>query len=548
MASLAFTPTPTPNLDLSNSKAKPTKSLKKGRIQAAFKILTEMDRRKFPVGPDIYGLLLQGCLYDRALFMGLQIHSRIVKHGDSLATNEYLETKLFIFYAKCHLYEVANIFFYRLSVKNVFSWAAYIGLNCRMGFYREALMGLCEMIDSGILADNFVVPNILKACAAMQWITFGRGVHGYVVKMGFDRCVFVSSSLVDAYGKCGILEDARKVFDNMPDKNVVTWNSMIGSYVQNGFDVEAAQVFSDMRLEDVKPNQVTLLSFLSASANLGAVEEGKQAHAIAVLGGYELDSILGGSILNFYSKVGLIKDAELVFGMMLEKDAVAWNLLISSYVQYGQVEKALDLCHLMRLDNMRFDSVTLASILSACSIMGNIKLGKEGHCYCIRHNLVSDLAVANKLGKIGEALKLFYGMQLESVPPNVMSWNAVILGFIRNGQINEAQDMFSHMQAVGIHPNLMTFTTLIYGLVQNGFGNEAILVFQKMQECGIRANLPIIISTISACTDVASLQYGRAIHGYILRHALLSPIPVATALADMYSKCGNMDQARRVLV
>lgn len=140
MASLAFTPTPTPNLDLSNSKAKPTKSLKKvigklphlsipqiqhkncqsnlqesyfntifslcgqGRIQAAFKILTEMDRRKFPVGPDIYGLLLQGCLYDRALFMGLQIHSRIVKHGDSLATNEYLETKLFIFYAKCHLY------------------------------------------------------------------------------------------------------------------------------------------------------------------------------------------------------------------------------------------------------------------------------------------------------------------------------------------------------------------------------------------------------------------------------------------------------------
>jgi pentatricopeptide repeat protein len=129
-----------------------------------------------------------------------------------------------------------------------------------------------------------------------------------------------------------------------------------------------------------------------------------------------------------------------------------------------------------------------------------------------------------------------------------MSWNAVILGFIRNGQINEAQDMFSHMQAVGIHPNLMTFTTLICGLVQNGFGNEAILVFQKMQECGIRANLPIIISTISACTDVASLQYGRAIHGHILRHDLLSPIPVATALAEMYSKCGNMDQAKRVLV
>lgn len=136
MASLAFTPTPTPKLDLSHSKAKPTKSYNKvirkpphlsmpqiqykncqsnlqqsyfntifslcgqGQIQAAFKILTEMDRRKIPIGPDIYGLLLQGCLYDRALFMGQQIHSRIIKNGDSLATNEYLETKLFIFLCK----------------------------------------------------------------------------------------------------------------------------------------------------------------------------------------------------------------------------------------------------------------------------------------------------------------------------------------------------------------------------------------------------------------------------------------------------------------
>ncbi|GMI92767.1 chlororespiratory reduction 21 [Hibiscus trionum] len=557
---------------------------KDGQIQRALDFLIEMDSRNLPPGPEIYGEILQGCVYERDLSTGQQIHAQVLKNGAFFARNEYIETKLVIFYAKCGAFDIANELFSRLRVNNVFSWAAIIGLKCRIGLNEEALMGFSEMQENGVLPDNFVVPNALKACGALLWLGYGKGVHGYVVKVGFDGCVFVASSLIDMYGKCGALEDGRKVFDAMIERNVIAWNSMIVGYMQNGMNEQAIGVFHDMRVKGVEPSQVSISSFLSASANLGAICEGKQGHAIAVVRGFELDSILGSSVLNFYSKVGLIEDAELVFDRMLEKDVVTWNLIISSYLQRGLIDKALDMCHLMRSENLRFDCVTLSSILTAAANSSNIKLGKEGHCYCIRNSLQSDVVVASsivdmyaKCGRIdcagqvfnsttnkdiilwntllaayanvghsGETLKLFYQMQLESVPPNVTSWNSVILGFVRNCQLNEAKEFFSQMQSLGVHPNLITWTTLITGLAHNGFHDEALQIFQEMQESGIKPNTISISATLSACTNVTSLQHGRAIHGYATRNELGSRTSVSTALVDMYAKCGCLSRAKMV--
>lgn len=516
--------------------------------------------------------------------MGQQLHALIIKNGESFARNEYVETKLVVFYAKCSLFEATACLFCRIRKQNEFSWAAIIGMNCRMGFSERALFGFCEMQENGILADNFVVPNVLKACGALQFVGFGKGVHGYVLKMGFAECVFVASSLVDMYGKCGVLDEARKKFDKMPERNVVAWNSMIASYVQNGMNKEAIEVFHDMSVEGMELTHVTVSSFLSASANLNALVEGKQGHAIAIVNGFGLDNILGSSIINFYGKVGLIEDAELVFSRMAEKDVVTWNLLISSSVQHGLVEKALNLCRRMRLENFRFDSVTLASILSASANTTDVKLGQAGHCYCIRNSLESDVVVASsivnmygKCGKFtyarrvfdstkkrdlvlwntllaayagkglsGETLKLFYQMQLESVPPNVISWNSVVLGFMRSGDVEKAKEMFSQMKSLGFQPNLVTWTTLITGMAQNGFANEAILLFQQMLKEGNIPNAVSIVGALSACSNAASLHVGQAIHAFLIRHSMFLSIPLATALADMYGKCGCIDRAKKV--
>ncbi|KAL9660443.1 hypothetical protein QQ045_025258 [Rhodiola kirilowii] len=557
---------------------------KDSKIKGAVDLVTELELKDHIIGPEFYGELLQGCVYERALFTGQQIHGRIFKNGEFFSKNEYIETKLVIFYAKCDVLDVAKRLFDRLGCINVFSWAAVIGLYCRMGDCNAALTGFCEMLDDGFMPDNFVIPNALKACGGLGVVNVGRGVHGFAMKLGYGDCVYVASSLVDMYGKCGLLGDARKVFDEMSERNVIVWNSMIVGYAQNGLNEDAVKLLIDMRMQDVEPTRVTVSSFLSASASLDLVKEGKQGHALAVLCGLDLDYILSSSLINFYGKVGLVDDAEIVFSKSLNKDIVNWNLLVSCYVQCGAVEKAVNTCRMMRLEGLRFDSVTLASIMSASAGTSNLRLGLEGHCYCIRNNLDCDAVVASsivdtygKCGKIeyarrvfesathrdivlwntmlaacaeiglsGEALKLFYQMQLEGIPPNNRSWNTVILGYMRNGLVSEAKDMFMQMQSSGIDPNLITWTTLISGLVQNGLGYDAIFHFQRMQELGIRPNIITITSVLSACTLVTSLWYGRAVHGHIMRNRLCQSNQIATSLVDMYAKCGCLTHAERV--
>lgn len=557
---------------------------KEGDLRVAVDLVADMELENISIGPDVYGELLQGCVYERALSLGQQIHGRILKSGEFIAKNEYVETKLVIFYSKCDESEIANRLFRNLRLRNEFSWAAIMGLKCRIGYNEEALLCFCEMHENGLLLDNFVIPIALKASGALQWIGFGKAVHGYAVKMDLGKCIYVASSLLDMYGKCGLCGDAKKVFDKIPEKNIVAWNSMIVNFTQNGLNEEAIETFYDMRVKGVEPTQVTLSSFLSASANLSVIDEGKQGHALAVLSGLELTNILGSSLINFYSKVGLVEDAELVFSEMLEKDVVTWNLLVSGYVHNGLVDQALHLCRLMQSENLRFDSVTLASIMATAADSRNFKLGKEGHCFCVRNNLESYVAVASSIidmyakcgklecarrvfdstikrdlimwntllsayaeqGQCGETLKLFYQMQLEGLPPNVISWNSVILSFLNKGEVNKAKDMFLEMQSLGVFPNLITWTTLISGLAKSGIGNEAFLIFLQMQEASIKPNSLSMSSLLSACTTMASLRHGRAIHCYIIRHELSLSTPVLCSLVIMYAKCGNINQAKRV--
>ncbi|XP_019095390.1 PREDICTED: pentatricopeptide repeat-containing protein At5g55740, chloroplastic-like [Camelina sativa] len=558
---------------------------KSGEIKEALSLVTEMGFRNLRIGPEIYGEILQGCVYERDLSTGKQIHARILKNGDFYARNEYIETKLVIFYAKCDALEIAEVLFSKLRVRNVFSWAALIGVKCRIGLCEGALMGFVEMLENEIFPDNFVVPNVCKACGALQWSRFGRGVHGYVVKSGLDDCVFVASSLADMYGKCGVLDDARKVFDEIPERNVVAWNALMVGYVQNGMNEEAIRLLSDMRKEGVEPTRVTVSTCLSASANMGGVEEGLQSHAIAIVNGLELDNILGTSLLNFYCKVGLIEYAEMVFDRMFDKDVVTWNLLISGYVQQGLVEDAIYMCQLMRLEKLKYDCVTLATLMSAAARTENLKFGKEVQCYGIRHILESDIVLASttmdmygKCGSIvnakkvfdstvekdlilwntllaayaesgfsGEALRLFYEMQLESVPPNVITWNLIVLSLLRNGEVNEAKEMFLQMQSSGISPNIISWTTMMNGMVQNGCSEEAILFLREMQESGLRPNAFSITVALSASANLASLHFGRSIHGYIIRNLQHScSVSIETSLVDMYAKCGDINKAERV--
>jgi pentatricopeptide repeat protein len=564
-------------------------------LRDAFALVARAEGQSCPaaavsVGPEVYASLLQCCVAAGSLRAGRQVHAALVKRGPYYCRNAYVGTKLAVFYARCGALADAERAFEAIPGRhrNAFAWAAVIGLWSRAGLHARALDGFASMLKAGVPADNFVVPTVLKACAGLGLICAGRAVHGYAWKAGIAECVYVMSSLVDFYGKCGQLEDARGVFDAIPERTVVSWNSMLMAYIHNGRIDEAVELFYEMRVEGVLPTRVSVVSLLSASAELEAVDGGRQGHAVAISSGLEIDVILGSSMINFYCKVGLLEAAEAVFEQMEGRDIVTWNLMIAGYVQDGQVDKAFDTCRRMLETNLKFDCVTLASIVMACVKSCSMMVGTAAHGYAVRHDLDSDRAVACGLidlyagagrieharrvfdamsqrdlvlwkvmistytdhGMSSEALKLLDQMRLEGMSPSAACWDSVISAFIRNSQFEVALDIFNQMLLTRTRPNLRTWSLLISGLSQNGMHQEVTYLYGKMLEVESAPSPTIYSAVILAVKAAVSVHCGKAIHACIVKRGLLLSKSVIQSLLNMYSSFdegGTMDSLLRLL-
>lgn len=561
-----------------------------GALRDAFALVARAERDACPaavvsVGPEAYASLLQCCVAAGCLRAGRQVHAAAVKRGPRYCRHAYIGTKLAVFYARCGALGDAERAFSALPAKNAFAWAAVIGMWSRAGLHGKALAGYAAMLEAGVPADNFVVPNVLKACAGLGLLGPGRAVHGYAWKAGVGNCVYVMSSLVDFYGKCGEVDDAREVFDVMPERTVVSWNSMLMGYIHNGRIDEAADLFYEMRVEGVLPTRVSVLSFLSASADLEVLDGGRQGHAVAVSSGLEMDLILGSSMINFYCKVGLVEAAEVIFEQMVERDIVTWNLMISGYLQDGQTDKALTTCHRMLESGLKFDCVTLASVIMACVKSYRMEVGGAAHAYAVRNNLESDKTVFCSLielysssGRIeqmrrvfdsirrrdiamwkamicayadhgmgSEALKLLYQMQLEGTSPTAACWDSVLSAFIRNGQLDDALSTFYEMLQTSTRPNLRTWSLLISGLSRNGMHPEVMNLCCKMQEVEPAPSPTIFSAALLAVKSAASVQYGKAMHACIVKKGLLLSKSVVQSLLNMYGSFNDRGTVESLL-
>jgi pentatricopeptide repeat protein len=220
-----------------------------------------------------FPLVLKACTDLSALQEGKDIHYHIVRNGFS--SNVFVGTALIHMYAKFGCVEDARQVFDKMSEPDVVSWTAMILGYAQGDQANEALVLFHQLQLVGVVPDSVTVVGVLQACARLGTLEEGKLVHGYVIRSGFQSDAFVGTSLVDMYAKCGIVDVARRVFDKMSKRNVVSWNAMISGYAQNGFADEALGLFRQMELEGVKPNSSTMVSLLLACAHLGALQQGK---------------------------------------------------------------------------------------------------------------------------------------------------------------------------------------------------------------------------------------------------------------------------------
>eukprot|EP00268_Persea_americana_P051186 TRINITY_DN5633_c0_g1_i1.p1 TRINITY_DN5633_c0_g1~~TRINITY_DN5633_c0_g1_i1.p1 ORF type:complete len:623 (+),score=82.37 TRINITY_DN5633_c0_g1_i1:332-2200(+) len=383
------------------------------------------------LSPSHLNHLLQLCSTTRALKQGKQVHQQIILNG--FASNVHLKTKLVQMYADCDDFTTACLLFSELPRPNVFAWTTILSLYERSGKYRECLKLYREMKAHGITPDGYVFPRVLKSCTRLLNLEEGIQVHNDVIRFGVEPNLHVSNSLIDMYSKCGDIENARRVFDNMAERDMLSWNSIISGYVSNGLLLDAAlEVLNSMKLA-----------------------------------GFEPDLITWNTIMDAYSQMGLYEEAIKFFYQIAHPNIISWTTLILAYSRSGKHAKALCIFRDMVSGGViSLDLDILSSVLSSCRHLEALRYGQELHGFGLKAWSMAELyesigAVLVTLyavcKRIQDAAYVFKMMDKHSV----VTWNAMILGFAHLRMAESAISYFCDMQLRGVKYDEVTISAIL---------------------------------------------------------------------------------------
>ncbi|CAF2101622.1 putative pentatricopeptide repeat-containing protein At3g13770, mitochondrial [Brassica napus] len=333
-----------------------------GRLQEA---LLEMSVLGPNMGFHDYDALLNTCVNKRALREGQRVHAHMIKTLYFPST--YLQNRLLILYGKCDRLQDAHKVLDEMPEKNVVSWTAMISRYSQTGHSSEALTVFAEMMRADGKPNHFTFASVLTSCSGSS---VGKQVHGLIIKLSYDSHIYVGSSLLDMYAKAGRIEEAREVFECLPERDVVSCTAIITAYAQLGLDEEALQVFQKLLSQGMSPNYVTYASVLTALSGLALLDHGKQVHCHVLRRELPLYAVLQNSLIDMYSKCGNLAYARRLFDNMpeTERTSVSWNAMLVGYSKHGLGKEVLELFGLMREGKrVKPDSVTLLAVLSGCS-------------------------------------------------------------------------------------------------------------------------------------------------------------------------------------
>ncbi|KAH9532480.1 hypothetical protein CY35_19G097600 [Sphagnum magellanicum] len=395
-----------------------------------------------------------------------------------------------------------------------FSWNRRLAKYVKAGEYEKTMELFKQMQKRGMRPDRFTFVPVLNACAGLRALEEGRRAHQLIMQTGCEADVFVGSSLVDMYAKCGSMEDAWRVFCKMPSQDVVTWTAMILGYVRCGQGQKALELYKRMQQEGVQPNAVTFVVVLNACASVSALEEGRRTHERIIQSRCESDVFVRSSLIDMYAKCGSMEEASRVFNKLPSRAAVCWNAMIFGHVKCGEGHKALQLFQKMQHEGVQPDPATYVGVLNACAGLRALEEGRRAHQLIMQTGCEADVFVGNSL----------------------------IDMYAKCGSMEEASRVFNKLPSRAV----VCWNAMIFGHVKCGEGHKALQLFQKMQHEGVQPDPATYVGVLNACANVVALEEGRRTHERIIQSRCESDVFVRNSLVDMYAKCGSMEEASRV--
>ncbi|KAG8366503.1 hypothetical protein BUALT_Bualt17G0086800 [Buddleja alternifolia] len=458
--------------------------------------------------------------------------------------------------------------------KDGVSWNLIISGYIKCGLSEKALETYKLMLRHGSENVNRItLSTVIIMLSNKGWVDLGGVIHGQIVKYGFASYVFVGSPLVDMYAKCGLISEARRVFDELPEKNLVmyntmlmgflrcgmvqeshglftsmtekdsiSWTTMISGLTQNGMDKEALDLFREMRFKEVDMDQFTFGSVLTACGGLLASKEGNQIHAYMTRTDHMHNVFVASALLDMYSKCKDIKNAETVFSKMRYKNIVSWTAMLVGYGQNGYSEEAVrTFCEMQRY-GVEPDDFTLGSVISSCANLASLEEGAQFHAQALVAGLISFITVSNalitlyaKCGNIEEAHKLFNEIKLK----DEVSWTALVSGYAQFGKANETINLFEEMLGYGLKPDGVTFVGVLSACSRAGFVEKGRFYFSLMvDKYGIKPVLDHYTCMIDLFSRAGQLEEAQ---NFILQ---MPCCPDTIGWATLLSSCrnrGNME-------
>ncbi|EEF37193.1 pentatricopeptide repeat-containing protein, putative [Ricinus communis] len=343
-----------------------------------------------------------------------------------------------------------------------------------------------DLIDRASLEPDRTLYHILfKKCTLFNKLKEGQLVHAHLLNSRFKHDLVIQNTILNMYAKCGNLGEARKVFDQMPVKDVVTWTALITGYSQHDRPKDALLLFPQMLTLGFRPNHFTLSSLLKASGVSPSDSNGRLLHAFCIKYGYSCNVYVGSALLDMYARSGHLEEALFIFDGLPSRNEVSWNALIAGCARKGDQELAFSFFSKMLRENIQPTQFTYSIVLSACASIGSLEQGKWVHALLIKSGAKLVDFVGNTLlgmyaksGSIEDARKVFDGL----VKRDVVSWNSMLAGYAQHGLGNIALLIFRQMLIIGVAPNDITFLCVLTACSHAGLLAEGLHYFNLMRK------------------------------------------------------------------
>ncbi|KAB1209876.1 hypothetical protein CJ030_MR6G004358 [Morella rubra] len=375
----------------------------------------------------------------------------------------------------------------------------------------RAMKAMDAMQRHGIRADSITYSELIKCCLARGAFKEGKLVHEHLFSNGHQPKTFLTNILLNMFVKFNLLDEAQALFDRMPERNVVSWTTIISAYTNAKLNDRALEFLLLMLRQGVMPNMFTYSSVLRACDGLSIL---KQLHSSIIKAGLESDVFVRSALIDVYSKFGELQDALGVFNELVTGDLVVWNSIIGGFAQNSDGDEALNLYKSMKKAGFPPDQSTLTSVLRACTGLALLELGRQVHVHILKFD--RDLILNN----------------------------ALLDMYCKCGSTEDANFVFTTM----LEKDVISWSTMIAGIAQNGFSREALGLFQSMKDSGVKPNYITILGVLFACSHAGLMEDGWYYFKSMKKLFGIDPgREHYGCIIDLLGRAGKLDQAANLI-